>query len=156
MRVWSVCSRCSCRVASKETGRAGIWTSPPAAYHNFLPSEHLTSLLRLYITAPDKKGERKWRQKTLKKRRCRWKRRRGRWKFIKALYFFSLSWHRNAKRRHVYVMRNIFYSSFTVSQTKVLFSLMNVEDQCVWEDQHMIWGPIGGTGGLIHKFGSKQ
>lgn len=24
------------------------------------------------------------------------------------------------------------------------------------EDQQMIWGPIGGTGGLIHNFGSKD
>lgn len=31
----------------------------PAALHNFLPSEHLTSLLHLYITAPEEKGRNK-------------------------------------------------------------------------------------------------
>lgn len=49
----------------------------------------------------------------------------------------------------------LYVTVHSVSEAGVLFFLMNVEDQCEQEDQQMIWGPIGGTGGLIHKFGSE-
>ena len=44
---------------------------------------------------------------------------------------------------------NINVSSF--SEWALVFP-PQCADQRVWEDQQMIWGPIGGTGGLIHKF----
>lgn len=44
----------SCSEAGRLAG-ATIRTSPPAALHNFPPLWHLTSLLHLYVSAPEEK-----------------------------------------------------------------------------------------------------
>lgn len=163
MRVWSVCSHRSCRVVSENAGRARIWTSPLllsiiSSHHSTLP--HFCTYISLHLK---KKGEIKWRQviKTLKGKMLVEKRERT-IRIRKSIIFSQFVLYRNTKWSHVYGTMHIFSQSIHSFSEWILvfFPLMNVEDHCVCvcerEDQQMIWGPIGGTGGLIHRFGSRQ
>lgn len=78
----------------------------PAAHHNLLPSEHLSSLLHLYIYEPEGGKEKKWRQggkKTLIKAE----------EYIKASCFITLSYIEIPNGVNVMLIRTLDFSSFS-------------------------------------------